>query len=172
MGETLRFVADHRSGIWVLLVTLVVLCVVLQWCCWIFRLGRFRVDAVMGTRQPNPLRFVVAEFFVRLINDFRHLLALIVVFMFALALFTAMMPGMLDRDLNSMKDGLQAVAAALAGLIGSIIGYYFGESAGRKELERAVAVESSSPLVQGEPAAGGDGGEIRPAPKPPRAGTE
>lgn len=173
MGALLTFLADHRLGIWVLLIGLGALGLVTQWFCWIFKLGRFRSETGIGSRQPNTLRFVTAEFFVRLINDFRHLLALVMVFMFALALFGAMLPGFLQRDISMIKDGLQAVAAALAGLIGSIIGYYFGESAAaKKEQEPRTSIDSSQPPVQGAPApesgsAAPGSAEIRPAAKPP-----
>jgi hypothetical protein len=168
MGAFLTFLADHRSGIWVFLVIVGALCFILQWLCWILRLGRFGPQAATGPRQANPLRFVLAEFFVRLINDFRHLLALVVVSMFALALFAAMLPGLLDRNIETIKDGLQAVAAALAGLIGSIIGYYFGESAATKrEPESRTVTESSQPSVQGPDAGASD---IEPAPGPPGIG--
>ena len=40
-----------------------------------------------------------------------------------------------------IKDGVQAVDAALSGLIGSIVGYYFGESAAKSR----SPIESSTP---------------------------
>jgi hypothetical protein len=164
MGEFLTFLADKRAGIWVLLVVLGAGCAVVQWVCWIFRVGRFRSGAAGRARQED-LRFVTAEFFVRLINDFRHLLALVVVFMFALVLFAAMLPGLRNGDIATIKEGLQAVAAALAGLIGSIIGYYFGESAAaKKEQGTRPVVESRQAPVQAAP---GETPEIRPATRPP-----
>lgn len=72
------------------------------------------------------------ELLTKIIYEFRHLLALLIVVLFAVALFAAMWPGMMKGDVALIKDGLQAVAAALGGLIGSIIGYYFGESAASK----------------------------------------
>ncbi len=173
MGSFLAFLAEHRAGVWLLIATLGALCVAVQWLCWIFRLGRFRRDqSISPTRSPSPLRFVIAEFFVRLINDFRHLLALVVVFMFALALFAAMLPGLISRDMATIKDGLQAVAAALAGLIGSIIGYYFGESAAtKKEQEpRMPSASSPQPAMQTSPDQGAPAAGIRAAAKPPIAG--
>jgi hypothetical protein len=56
---------------------------------------------------------VLANFFVKIVNDFRHLLALVLVILFGLALFAAMWPGMMKQDVSLIKDGLQGVAAAL-----------------------------------------------------------
>ena len=97
--------------------------------------------------QADSIRYVLADFFVKIINDFRHLLALVLVLLFGLAVFAAMWPGMMKQDVNLIKDGLQGVAAALGGLIGSIIGYYFGESAARNQVPNGNAAPSP-PVVE------------------------
>jgi hypothetical protein len=130
MTAFLGFLTTHRNGIAMLLLVLGAFAALLNWLLWMFRWGRFR-----GTspQTDQRLRFILTEFLVKLIDDFRHLLALVIVLLFALALFLAMLPGLHSGNLNDVKDGVQVVAAALGGLIGSIIGYYFGESAGGRK---------------------------------------
>ena len=57
---------------------------------------------------------------------------------------------MMKQDVVLIKDGLQGVAASMGGLIGSIIGYYFGESAAKSRnpggsTTPPPAVEQDSP---------------------------
>jgi len=72
---------------------------------------------------------ILADFFVRLVTDFRHLFALAIFLFFVSLIFYAM--GMSDK-FDEKMDALQMVIASLGGLLGSIIGYYFGESAVRR----------------------------------------
>ena len=134
MTWLLDFLARERSGILVLLLASAFAGGLTQWILWMFGWGRFRgAVETDGKRTDTNIRYVLTDFFVKIIDDFRNLLALIVVMLFAVALFAAMAPGIRAGRVDELKDGLQAVAAALGGLIGSIIGYYFGESAGRNK---------------------------------------
>jgi hypothetical protein len=67
-----------------------------------------------------------------LINDFRHLLALVVVLLFSVMTFFAVLPGLLNGNAAEVTDGVQSVTAAMGGLLGSIIGCYFGAMAAKK----------------------------------------
>jgi hypothetical protein len=168
MTSLLVYLAEHRAGIFVLIAIAGVICVLAQWVAWIFGLGRFARTPSPGTRPLNPLRYVVVDLFVQIINDFRHLLALVVVTMFAVTLGAAMWPGLSSGDVELLKDGLQAVAAALAGLIGSIIGYYFGESAAtRREPPSRAGADGGAP-VQAPLPPGGVAPAVRPAQAPPK----
>jgi len=129
MSAFFGFMAAQRDGILLALLVLSVLVFLLNALLWMFRGGRYRGSS---PQTDTKLRLIMAEFFAKLIDDFRHLLALVVVMLFAVTLFSAMLPGLQSGKLNDLKDGIQAVAAALGGLIGSIIGYYFGESAGSR----------------------------------------
>jgi hypothetical protein len=165
MTAFLGFLATQRNGIAMLLLVLGALAGLLNWLLWMFRRGRFR-----GTspQTDQRLRVVLTDFFVKLIDDFRHLLALVIVLLFALALFLAMLPGLHSGNLNDIKDGVQVVAAALGGLIGSIIGYYFGESAGGK---KSQPPQPPAPASQAEGPDSTDG-TVRPPPdRPPIQGT-
>ena len=163
MTSTLSFLAEHRSGIILLLLLLVVLCALLTWVLWMFGWGRFGRSS---SSKESDLRFVVAKFFVKLINDFRHLLALLIIVLFSLALFAAMWPGMMKQDVGTIKQGLEGVAAALGGLIGSIIGYYFGESAGKSRLPGEAGQQLPQAPAEQDPSPN-TGGIVRPTTKPP-----
>jgi hypothetical protein len=155
------FVAEYRVGILVLLVILIVAGGVTNWLLWMFGWGRYR-----GPLPTNSkIRFVVADFFVKIINDFRHLLALLIVLLFSGALFIAMWPGMMKQDVTLIRDGLQGVASALSGLLGSVIGYYFGESTARRRLNANQVATPPGSVEQQEPRDGIPG--IQAPAKPP-----
>ena len=78
-----------------------------------------------------------------------------------------MWPGMIQGDVAVIKDGLQAVAAAMGGLIGSIIGYYFGESKATRAKEATPTPPvPSAPVQAPQPPTGGAPG-VTPVAKPP-----
>jgi len=162
MSAVLSFLAAQSNGILLLVLVFIVIGFLLNWLLWMFRLGRYRGSS---TQADSKLRFVLTDFFVKLINDFRHLLALVIVLLFAFTLFLAMLPGLRDGKIEEVKDGVQAVAAALGGLIGSIIGYYFGESAASKSQPPAAnqPPAPTGPAVQPETA----DGTVRPTSAPP-----
>ncbi len=168
----LSFLASEQSGILVLLLVLAVAGGFLNWILWMCGVGRFRPSAIEESRkEESKIRYVLANFFVKVIDDFRNLLALIVVMLFAVALFTAMWPGIRMNSVDKLKDGLQAVAAALGGLIGSIIGYYFGESAGKSKLAGIQGPPvPAGPVVQGPRSVAPAGPEPITEPKKPVVG--
>jgi hypothetical protein len=137
-----------------------------QWFAWIFSIGRFKsTDATPPGARPSgqSLRYVFSEAAVKIINDFRHLLALVIVVIFALALAYAMLQA--RASIADMKEALQAVVATLGGLVGSIIGYYFGESAVTRAQEIGPA---GGTIGRGAPLPAIQGTEpITPAPAPP-----
>jgi len=147
MTNILQFLADHVSGVAVILMILFAIIGIIQYVCWIFRWGRFKVDALLSDsvdrRTESTVRHMVVKFFVEIINDFRHLLALVIVIIFAVTLLAVCQAGFKLDNFDGVKEGIQVVTSSLGGLVGSIIGYYFGESAAKKE--------SSSPLNQGPP---------------------
>jgi hypothetical protein len=130
MGSMFQFFIDNAGGIAVLLLSLVVACGVLQWVLWLFGLGRFRDIA---PREANT-RYILTQLLVKVITDFRHFLALVIILVFAIALFASVAPGAISSNVDDVAKGVQAVAAGLGGLIGLIVGYYFGESAARREM--------------------------------------
>lgn len=131
MNSLFTFLQTYRSGILLLLFMLVVLVGLIQWLAWILGKGRF-ANVAAGSKA---LSVAISEAIFKIINEFRHLLALLVFLVFAFALSYALIKAAsLPPDANhpstidNMKEALQAVVATLGGLVGSIIGYYFGES--------------------------------------------
>jgi hypothetical protein len=114
--------------------------VAVNWLAWIWGWGRFKNEPGIPNepqqRTDSNLRQVLAKFFTTIIDEFRHLLALIIVLVFAVTMGLAMYPGLVNHDIDGMLKAVQAVAASLGGLLGSIIGYYFGESAASKSNRR------------------------------------
>lgn len=176
MESFFTFLQAYRSGIFVLLLILASIALFVQWLVWIMGMGRFgRPPSSAGRAE---LRFIFSEAAVKIINDFRHLLALVIVLIFAFALgYSLIKAASIATNPNSpttienMKEALQAVVATLGGLVGSIIGYYFGESTVAKSAEPKPADSGGTqptPVVQEPPKEG----EQRPsAPAPPAPGT-
>jgi len=156
-------VYEQRGGIFVLLAGITVLAVVLRYLAFIFCWGRFRD---IPARPESAVGYVVAQFFANLINDFRHFLALILVLIFAGALAVALIVS--THDVPGLTGALQAVTSTLGGLIGSIIGYYFGESAVKRTQSDAARATPTGPAIQSPPSPdAGDKPPITTAPPPP-----
>jgi len=146
------FFQTYRSGILFFLFCLGALAFLVQWFAWIFGWGRFGKNSALiggtgagtGSGGNTNLRYLFSGAIVKIINDFRHLLALIVVLIFAIALGyslwkAAAAPATGENSvISNMKEALQAVVATLGGLVGSIIGYYFGESSSVKPTETKI----------------------------------
>lgn len=103
------------------------------WIMWLLGVGRFkgRAEAAANGSQRGPWQWL-QWFISEIIFEFRNFLALVIMAVFVLALVMMLWPALGKGDEKSfaaMKDGLQVVVASLGGLVGSIIGYYFGESA-------------------------------------------
>src|SRR5712671_148027 len=104
MERFFTFLQTYQSGIVFLLVCLASIAFLLQWVAWIFGKGRFS-KAVPGTVTETDsgtgkgtstgtgtgtsraeLRYIFSDAIVKIIDDFRHLLALVVILIFAFAL--------------------------------------------------------------------------------------
>ncbi|MDZ7290742.1 MAG: hypothetical protein ONB44_18570 [candidate division KSB1 bacterium] len=165
MDNFLTFLKTHSGGLLVLFLCLAAIVFLVQWLAWIFSLGRFRPDRTGGKVGTSSLRFVFADLLVKIINDFRHFLALVMVTIFALALSYVLYRA--EDNMASITDAMQTVVATLGGLVGSILGYYFGESAARKSLEEAVGERPVEEPAQADSQPRGDEKPPRPAPAPP-----
>jgi len=131
MGEFFGFFQDNAEGAFVFFACLGAAIFAINWLVWIFGAGRFAqprdaAGLVLSQPKTQALRYLITEALTKIINDFRHLLALILVLIFGLALAYSLSQA--GGDMEEIKEALQAVTATLGGLVGSIIGYYFGES--------------------------------------------
>ncbi|MFL6207867.1 MAG: hypothetical protein ACJ74W_03415 [Pyrinomonadaceae bacterium] len=175
MNAFLTFVETHQISILLLLLSLLVLTLMTHWLAWAFAYGRFRNVPPAPTDRKQDLRFVLSDAAVKIINDFRHLLALLIILIFAFALIFSLIHW--RGSITEMKDALQAVVSAFGGLVGSIIGYYFGVAATKAGAAGGASGGSagaSTNVGESQPAgaAGGPMGAagvppITPAPPPP-----
>lgn len=136
------YLAANAAGIWMLIVIVFFGILAAQWLSWIFRWGRFSQEPPKEKR----IRFILAELATNIINEFRHLLALVLVLLFGGVLAFGLVKA--GDDAQKISAVLQAVASSLGGLIGAIIGYYFGESAGRRRAP--VEPVTADDVEQGE----------------------
>lgn len=158
VGTFFSFFGENGPALFNLFLCAVALMLVIQWALWLFKLGRFKKpDSPASSGSGNNLIYILTDFFVKIINDFRHLLALIVIMIFAWVLIYAVIHAItIDENSGSstnftnLKDVLQAVVSTLGGIVGSIVGYYFGESVGRSN-QPARQESSSDELEQSSP---------------------
>lgn len=163
-----KFFEANADGILVFFLAVAGAAVLLQWGLWVLGAGRFRpTDSATGKPRAT-LRYLFAEGLVKIIDDFRHFLALIIMLIFAGLITYAMV----KADTHDMRmDALKGVVAALGGLVGSIIGYYFGESRVRIAAAEASAggdgVSGSADAIQeSAPSAWADKMDIQQVPDP------
>ncbi len=123
------FFEQHTQGVLLFLFVLFCLVLMIAWLANIFRVGRYsaRNSRNLGTRER--LGFVIARFFANIIDDFRHFLALMLVIIFTILIIYSMAAA---GTFEEKMKALQLVIASIGTLLGSIIGYYFGESAASK----------------------------------------
>lgn len=127
MDNLLNFFYEQRGGILVLTFLAFSLAILCNYLMWVFGFGIFKIDPNADpTKKREKLNFVIANAAIKLVNDFRHLLALVIVGIFGVVLWYS-----LYKSNGEIKDALQTVMATLGVLVASIIAYYFGESSGR-----------------------------------------
>src|SRR6266853_312047 len=99
MDRLFTFLQTYRGGILVFFFSLAALAMLVQWFAWIFGIGRFGKDLTSGTKALS-VAFSEATF--KIINEFRHLLALLVFIVFAFALaYSLIKAASLPTDPNS-----------------------------------------------------------------------
>ena len=160
MTRLFAFLQDYRVGIWVFFLSLGGFALLIQWFAWIFAKGRFGQITPTSNGRAG-LRYIFSDLTVKIINEFRHLLALIVVVIFAGALSYSLWKAATvptgagsPSTIDNLKEALQAVVATLGGLVGSIIGYYFGESSVAKVTETrtvSAATPDQEPIQEATP---------------------
>lgn len=125
--EFLTMLSKQSKGILMFILCVFALMSFINWLAKLFSWGRYKQPEIKSKGYGN-LIYMVTQFFANLINDFKHFLALVIVLIFAgLIIFS-----MAATDLFYQKmEALKLVIASLGGIMGTVIGYYFGESAAR-----------------------------------------
>ena len=77
------------------------------------------------------------------------------------------MPGLIALNVEQMTEGLEGVAAALGGLVGSIIGYYFGEQVATANVRTGDRADTRGEAIQEDLTAEVSPARIPPAPSAP-----
>lgn len=163
MVDALNFLQQNGNGILILFLVFFGIGGLTHYTMWLLGKGRFKGDSEIP--KDKNFSFVIATAAIKLIDDFRHLLALILILVFSLVLGYAVYLG--RGSMDSLKDALQAVMATLGGLVGSIIGYYFGEAraslnSGSTSQPPPAGPSGSTPPIQAAPSS-----PIVEAPRPP-----
>jgi hypothetical protein len=153
--------AEGVSVLIFLLASVVVIALIAtQWLSWIRGWGRYRPNAgdpgAPAAKEPSSIAHLLVRFLATIISEFRHLLALLIFLLFAGVLsysvyVASQAPGDTAAMIENIGAVVQAVVASLGGLVGSIIGYYFGESSARARQDGPPAT-SVAPGVQMPPA--------------------
>ncbi len=123
------FLEMHYKGIFLFLFALYFVVFLIERLAKIFNWGKYGRRKEDCHDPKSSFTYIIAEFFVNIINDFRHLLALAIVLIFFCLIIYVTFVG---ENFEQKKEGIQLVLTSLGGLIAAIIGYYFGESAAMK----------------------------------------
>lgn len=127
----------------VLFPTLLLIGLFVNWMAWIAGWGRFGEQRFDARRRETTIRYMIVKFMTEIINDFKHILAIMLTFMFVGTLFWVLYFAWAhQKNFEFVKDGLQVVVSSLGGLIGSIVGYYFGESAASRRLTAQAPLDT------------------------------
>ncbi|MDA1314853.1 MAG: hypothetical protein O2968_16085 [Acidobacteria bacterium] len=142
MTDFLQVLEQHWRGVFILVFLITVLALIVRWLFWLLGWGRFAARPDGKSIPGRTGSFFWNQFIAKTVDQFRHLLALLIFLLFSVAVILSILPGLAERNVEQMTDGLQGVAASLGGLIGSIIGYYFGEQVGAASSQSTGETES------------------------------
>lgn len=149
-----------QSSSWTLpeiLLLLFSLVFIMHWVAFIWGIGRY--SPAKKNTQNSSAGYLIATLFAKVITNFRHLLALIIVSIFGIAVLYTMIDG------YRFDENLQTVVAALGGIVGSVLGYYFGEAKLKASEGDGEDVDPINGLDQDDPPDDPDPGlRMRPAP--------
>jgi hypothetical protein len=156
MNNVLLVLEQQWRGALILVLFLLVLMYVVGKLFWLMGWGRFAKRA-SSQADTSTWSFFTTQFIAKTVLEFRHLLALLIFLLFAVSVILAVTPGLYSMDVEKMTEGLEGVAAALGGLVGSIIGYYFGEqvASATNRTPTVEQAESRGEAIQGEAAPAG-----------------
>ena len=132
MGSFLNFLAVNQTGIYVLLAILAFVVLLIQWLAWIFKWGRFKSPPA-GPAPGYSTKDIMFTYLATLASDFKFVLATLIFGIFSVVLLIALFTQ------SDFANALQAVMSTLGGLVGTIVGYFFGEKSAQAESARGAA---------------------------------
>ncbi|MDC8002933.1 hypothetical protein POV27_02660 [Aureisphaera galaxeae] len=166
MENFFTFLEKHQTGVLLLVVLIFTIVLTIRWLFKIFGLGKYKTHYIVKDetgkeklvkvqqKDENPsITYVLTQSLVDIVGEFRHFLALLIVLLFIILIIVAMWlsSGATDVNFENMMDAMQLVIASLGGLLGSIIGYYYGESAARSNKE---GITTDAGEISNAPSAG------------------
>lgn len=146
MDAFLTYLETHDKGIMMLILLSVIFVIILRWLFQIFGIGKYS-NRKAEKAQNNSITFILTRSLVNIVDDFRHFLALLIVILFVGLIIAAMWSG---DNFDDRMEAMQLVIASLGGLLGSIIGYYYGESAARNKIGNNEVITSGNEEITNE----------------------
>lgn len=119
MEALLSAVEEHKIGVIILVVSIAILLYVLRRFLQAFGVGRKSRKVIEARIQ---FQAVISQVIMKIIDQFRHFLAALVVVIFAILTITMVL--VIDND---RLGALQLIISAFTGLLGTVLGFYFGE---------------------------------------------
>jgi hypothetical protein len=159
-----NFVTATWNVFMILFPILLLIGIFVTWMAWIGGCWRFKRNTTDTNKRETTIRYMIVKFLIEIINDFKHVLAILLTLMFVITVFSIIYFALFKQEnFATFKDGLQVVVASLGGLVGSIIGYYFGESAASKRSAGQNSMDTSGREIIQE----GSGDTVVEASRPP-----
>jgi|GEM_PF-5958964 len=164
MENLLIFLENRVAGVAILILLTFSLLFSISWLARIFSWGKYK-NQLESFDDMGSEPYFVSRFFANIINDFKHFLALVIVMIFAGLIIYSMAAA---DEFDQKMEALQLVIASLGGLLGSIIGYYFGESAarGRREWPLNIIQPDNNQILPQQTNTPSGEATITPAPTP------
>lgn len=150
MEAFFTFLETHSTGVMLLILLLVTFVVIIRWLFQIFAIGKYS-NRKVDREQDTSITYIITRSLVNIVDDFRHFLALLIVILFVILIIASMWAA--RGNFDNVMDAMQLVIASFGGLLGSIIGYYYGESAARNKDKGGVTTTDTEEITN-------EGGEI------------
>ncbi|MBX2826808.1 MAG: hypothetical protein KTR22_01515 [Flavobacteriaceae bacterium] len=174
MEDFLIFLEKHSTGVLLLILILFAVVLTVRWLFQVFAIGKYRTfhtytnekgeKKVVKAKDKNTstsITYILTQSLINIVDDFRHFLALLIVILFVILISISMWAS--KDNFDNMMEAMQLVIASLGGLLGSIIGYYYGESAARNKSEGittdAGEVSNADDSIVEPEVGGGDNGD-------------
>ena len=126
MEEILKIFENHIGGTVMLLLTIMVLLFVFKSILQSFGIGKGYYKKLEGKLKRQA---VVSHIIIRIVNEFRHLLASFVILSFILIIVLII----IVVESNEKMDALRLGLTSFSGILGTIVGFYFSEKLKSKE---------------------------------------